>query len=131
MATTLTFQIGRRPGISRRRRLSRGHNFGMSGAQRTALAELVHEPGERQPSRSIGQRSRLDFVWPAVLALALVLGGLALFEGFQSVQGVDTLHTSSRTQPQVDVTITRLAPVIESAQAAAPGHSSTAVNRTM
>src|SRR5689334_7727958 len=131
MATTLTFQIGRRPGIGRRRRLFRRSNFGMSGAQRVALAELVRGPAEQSQSRLIGKRSRLDFFWPAVLALAFLLGSLALFEGVRSVQGADASHTAARTQPQVDVTITRLPPVIESAQAGAPSHSSTAVSRTM
>lgn len=131
MATTLTFQIGRRPGIDRRRRFARRSTFGMSAAQRVALAELIRSPGEKRQSDLIHNRSRLDFVWPAVLALAFVLGSLVLFEGVRSVEGADRSHTATRVQPQVDIRITRVPPVIESAHATAPDHSSTAASRTM
>ena len=103
----------------------------MSGAQRVALAELIRGQGEKPQSDLIHNRSRLDFVWPAVLALSFVLGSLMLFEGVRSVEGAGHSRTAARVQPQVDVTITRVPPVIESAQATAPSHSSTAVSRTM
>ena len=130
MATALTFEIGRRPGVARRQSLARKHVFGMNGAQRVALSELVHGPGGPQRSGLHGGRPGLDFVWFAVLALVFVLSGRTLFEGVRFVHTADTLHTAKVAEPQVDVTITRLPPT-ETASAAAPAHSSATVSRTM
>ena len=130
MATALTFEIGRRPGVSRRQPLARKRLFGMNGAQRVALTELVHGPGGRQRSGLYGGRPGLDFVWFAVLALVFVLSGRTLFEGVRFVHSADTLHAAKVAEPQVDVTITRLAPT-ETVSAAGPAHSSATVSRTM
>ena len=131
MATTLTFEIGRRPGVSRRQPLARKRLVGMNGAQRVALSELVHGPGGPEPSGLHGGRQRLDFVWFAVLALVFVLSGRTLFEGVRFVHTADTLHAAKVAEPQVDVTITRLPPTTEALNAAAPAHSSATVSRTM
>ena len=130
MATTLTFEIGRRPGVARRQPLARKHVFGMNGAQRVALSELVHGPGGPQRSGLHGGPG-LDFVWFAVLALVFLLSGRTLFEGVRFVHSADTLHAAKGAEPQVDVTITRLPPTTEALNAAAPAHSSATVSRTM
>ena len=45
MATTLTFEAGRRLGVARRQSWSRKPAAGMNHAQRDALTDLVHGPG--------------------------------------------------------------------------------------
>ena len=135
MAATLTFEIGRRPGIVRRQPFARKPRFGMTGVQRRALGELVHGAGggPRKESENDWRRTRhgADFVWIAVFALFLVLSGRALFEGVRFVHTADALHATRSSEPHVDVTITRLPPSGEALRAAAPAHSSPAVSRTM
>src|SRR5206468_3818986 len=100
MATTLTFEIGKRPGVARRHSLARKPVFGMNGAQRAALSELIHGPRGPQRSGLHGGRPSLDFVWFAVLALVFVLSGRTLFEGVRFVHTADTLHTGKGAKPQ-------------------------------
>jgi hypothetical protein len=131
MTAILTFEIGRRPGVARRQTSARKPAFGMNGAQRIALAEIVRGPREPQPSGSHSRRSSADFMWFAVLALVFVLSGRTLFEGVRFVHTADTLHAVKVAEPHVDVTITRLPPTTEALNAAAPAHSSATVSRTM
>jgi hypothetical protein len=137
MATTLTFEIGRRPGVARRQSWSCKAAARMNHAQRDALAGLVHGPGgSRKPSTestSAGKRDRrgLDYVWFAVLALAFLLGSRALFEGIRFVHTADALQIIRQAQPQVDVTVTRLPPVLDDTRSSKPNHSSEALSRTM
>jgi len=130
MATALTFQIGRRPGIVRRQSPTRGTTCGMTSKQRNALSELVHGPERPSRSSSYDRRPSLDVAWVAVLALVFVLSGRTLFEGVRFVHTADTLRAVKVAEPQVDVTITRLPPT-ETVSAATPVHSSATVSRTM
>jgi hypothetical protein len=66
-----------------------------------------------------------------VLALVFVLSGRMLFEGVRSIHTADAMRTVKIGEPQVDMTITRLAQPIEALRAAAPPHSSVTVSRTM
>lgn len=135
MATTLTFEIGKRPGIFRRQPFARKPRFGMTGAQRNALSELVRGsrggPGKSTNRESWRERQGSDFVWFAVLALFFVLSGRALFEGVRFLHTEDALRATRVAEPHVDVTITRLAPSDDALRVAAPAHSSAAVSRTM
>jgi hypothetical protein len=137
MATTLTFEIGRRPGVARRQSWGCKRAAGMNHAQRDALAGLVHGPGgSRKPSiesASASKRDRrgLDYVWFAVLALAFLLGSRALFEGIRFVHTADALQIIRNAQPHVDVTVSRLPPVLDDARLSKPNHSSEALSRTM
>jgi hypothetical protein len=131
MATTLTFEVGRRPGIVCRQRAIRKHTPNWTGAQRAALSELVHGSGGSSASGTDTKGGRFDFVWFAVLALVFVLSGRMFFEGVRSIHTAEATRTVRVAEPQVDVTITRLAPPSEALRAAAPTHSSVAVSRTM
>ena len=131
MATTLTFEIGRRPGIICRQRVIRRQPPDWTGHQRAALSELVHGGGGPSRSGAENKRGRFDFVWFAVLALVFVLSGRMLFEGVRFIHTADAMRTVKVGEPHVDVTITRLAPPTEALRAAAPTHSSVAVSRTM
>ncbi|HEY2817534.1 MAG TPA: hypothetical protein VGK44_10440 [Casimicrobiaceae bacterium] len=131
MATTLTFEVGRRPGIVCRQRAIRKHTPDWTGAQRAALSDLVHSRGGPSASGAGNNRGRFEFVWFAVLALVFLLSGRMLFEGLRSIHSADAMHTVKVAEPHVDVTITRLAPPTEALRAAAPTHSSVAVSRTM
>lgn len=131
MTGALTFEVGRRPGFARRVASSRKPAFGMTGRQRAALSDLVHGPGGSQEADSPRLRSTSDFVWFAVVALAFVLGGRALFEGVRFVHTADALRATKVAEPHVDVTITRLPPSTDALRAAAPAHSSATVSRTM
>lgn len=131
MTGTLTFEIGRRPGVARRVVASpRSPAFGMTGKQRAALSELVHGPSGPRKADSPRLRPTFDFIWFAVLALAFVLGGRALLEGVRFVHTADELRAIKVAEPHVDMTITRL-PSTEALRAAAPAHSSATVSRTM
>jgi hypothetical protein len=137
MATALTFEIGRRPGVARRQSWSCKPAAGLNHAQRDALADLVHGPGGsrklRIESASGSKRDRrgLDYVWFAVLALAFLLGSRALFEGIRFVHTADALQIIQHAQPHVDVTVTRLPPVPDDTRLSKPNHSSEALSRTM
>lgn len=131
MATTLTFEVGRRPGITCRQRVIRRQPPDWTGAQHAALSELVHGSGSPRPSGTDKKRGRFDFVWFAVLALVFVLCGRMFFEGVRSIHTADAMRTVKVGEPHVDVSITRLAPPTEALRAAAPTHSSVTVSRTM
>jgi hypothetical protein len=137
MATTLTFEIGRRPGVARRQSSNCKPAAGMNHAQRDALAGLVHGPGgsrkpnAESPSASKRDRRGMDYVWFAVLALAFLLGSRALFEGIRFVHSADALQIIQHAQPHVDVTATRLPPVLDDTRLSKPNHSSDALSRTM
>ena len=131
MATTLTFEIGRRPEILCRQRIIRRQPPDWTGAQRAALSELVHEGSDPSPSGAENKPGRFDFVWFGVLALVFVLSGRMLFEGVRFIHTADAMRTVKVAEPHVDVTITRLAAPTEALRAAAPTHSSVAVSRTM
>ena len=137
MATTLTFEVGRRPGVTRRQSWSRKPAAGMNHAQRDALTDLVHGPGgphsrgfESRPA-SRRDRSGVDYVWFAVLALAFLLGSRALVEGIRFVHTADALQIIRNAEPHVDVTITRLPAVADDTRLSKPNHSSEALSRTM
>jgi len=137
MATTLTFEVGRRPGVARRQSWSRKPATGMNHAQRDALTDLVHGPGgphsrgfESRPA-SRRDRSGVDYVWFAVLALAFLLGSRALFEGIRFVHTADALQIIRNAEPRVDVTITRLPAAADDTRVSKPNHSSEALSRTM
>jgi hypothetical protein len=137
MATALTFEVGRRPGVTRRQSWDRKPSAGMNHAQRDALAGLVHGPGgSRKPSAEPPSASKrdhrgMDYVWFAVLALAFLLGSRALFEGIRFVHSADALQIIRQAQPHVDVTVTRLPPVLDDTRLSKPNHSSEALSRTM
>ena len=137
MTTTLTFEVGRRPGVARRQSWGRKPAAGMDHTQRDALAGLVHGPGgSRKPSTespsAFNRDGRgLDYVWFAVLALSFLLGSRALFEGIRFVHSADALQIIQRAQPHVDVTVTRLPPASDEARLSKPNHSSEALSRTM
>jgi hypothetical protein len=131
MTTALTFQIGKRPGVVRRPHRCRKPTFGLNGAQRVALSELVRGRGGAGVPAPQSNRASVDFIWFAVLALVLVLSGRTLYEGVRSVHAADAMHAVKGAQPQVDVTITRLTPSTEALHADAPVHSSAAASRTM
>jgi len=137
MATALTFEVGRRPGVARRQSWGRKPAAGMNHAQRDALAGLVHGPGGphkasiESPSASKWDRRGMDYVWFAVLALAFLLGSRALFEGIRFVHTADALQIIRQAQPHVDVTVTRLPPVLDDTRLSKPNHSSEALRRTM
>jgi len=108
----------------------------MNHAQRDALADLVHGPGGSrkpgvEPTASKRDRRGMDYVWFAVLALAFLLGSRALFEGIRFVHTADALQIIRHAQPYVDVTVTRLPPVLDDARLSKPNHSSEALSRTM
>jgi len=130
MATNLTFEIGRRPGIVCRRRAIRRHTPRWTAAQRIALSELVHGRGGPGGSNAENKRRHFDFVWFAVLALVFVLSGRTLFEGVRFIHTADAIRAIRTAEPQVDETIRPL-PSSEALRAAAPAHSSAAVSRTM
>ena len=136
MATTLTFEVGRRPGVARRQSWSRKPAAGMNHAQRDALTDLVHGPGGPRKSGfeslSASRRDRgMDCIWFAVLALAFLLGSRALFEGIRFVHTADALQIIRHAQPHVDVTVTRLPTVADDTRLSKPNHSSEALSRTM
>jgi len=136
MATTLTFEAGRRLGVARRQSWSRKPAAGMNHAQRDALTDLVHGPGGPHSrgfdSRPASRRdSALDYVWFAVLALAFLLGSRALVEGIRFVHTADALQIIRNAEPRVDVTITRLPTVTDDTRVSKPNHSSEAPSRTM
>ncbi len=137
MATTLTFEVGRRPGVALRQSWGRKPAAGMNHAQRDALTDLIHGPGGprkesfESPSRSNRDRRGTDYVWFAVLALAFLLGSRALFEGIRFVHTADALQIIRHAQPHVDVTVTRLPTVADDTRLSKPNHSSEAVSRTM
>ena len=131
MTTALTFQIGRQPGIVRRQQCSRPPAFGLNGAQRVALSQLVHGRGDASGPAPQSKRGSLDLVWFAVLALVFVLSGRTLYEGVRFVHAADAMHAVKAAEPQVDVTSTRLAPSTEALHADGPVHSSAAASRTM
>lgn len=137
MATTLTFEVGRRPGVARRQSWGRRPAAGMSHGQRDALAGLIHGPDGpgkarfESPSASKRDRRGMDYVWFAVLALAFLLGSRALFEGIRFVHTADALQIIRHAEPHVDVTVTRLPTTTNDMQLSKPGHSSEAVSRTM
>jgi hypothetical protein len=137
MATTLTFEVGRRPGVARRQSWVRKPAAGMNHAQRDALTNLVHGPGGPRKasfeSSSASQRDRrgTDIFWLAVLALAFLLGSRALFEGIRFIHTADALQIIRNAEPHVDVTITRLPTVADDTHLSKPNHSSAAPSRTM
>jgi len=136
MATTLTFEAGRRLGVARRQSWSRKPAAGMNHAQRDALTDLVHGPGGPHSrgfdSRPASRRnSGVDYVWFAVLALAFLLGSRALFEGIRFVHTADALQIIRNAEPRVDVTITRLPAAADDTRVSKPNHSSEAPSRTM
>src|SRR5207237_10209455 len=137
MATTLTFEVGRRPGVTRRQSWSRKPAAGMNHAQRDALTDLVHGPGgphsrgfESRPA-SRRDRSGVDYVWFAVLALAFLLGSRALVEGIRFVHTADALQIIRMAEPHVDVIVERVPSADEPTFLSAPSQSSAAVKRTM
>ena len=137
MANTLTFEVGRLPGVARRQSWGRKPAAGMNHAQRDALTNLIHGPGEPRTSgfepRPASKRDHrgMDYVWFAVLALAFLLGSRALFEGIRFIHTADALQVIRNAEPHVDVTITRLPPAADDTRLSKPNHSSEALNRTM
>jgi hypothetical protein len=137
MATTLTFEVGRRPSVARRQSWGRKPACGMNHVQRDALAGLVHGPDGpgkaslESPSASKRDRRGMDYVWFAVLALAFLLGSRALFEGIRFVHTADALQIIRHAEPHVDVTVTRLPTTTNDMQLSKPSHSSEALSRTM
>ena len=137
MATTLTFEVGRRPGVARRQSWGRKPAAGMNHAQRDALAGLVHGPDGpgkasfESPSPAKRDRRGMDYFWFAILALAFLLGSRALFEGIRFVHTADALQVIRHAEPHVDVTVTRLPTTADDMRLSKPGHSSEALNRTM
>ena len=137
MTTTLTFEVGRRPGVARRQSWGRKPAAGMSHGQRDALAGLVHGPDGpgrascESPSAAKRDRRGIDYIWFAVLALAFLLGSRALFEGIRFVHTADALQVIRHAEPHVDVTVTRLPTTADDMRLSKPGHSSEALNRTM
>jgi hypothetical protein len=137
MATTLTCEVDRCPGVARRQSWGRRPVAGMNHGQRDALAGLVHGPdgpgkaGFESASAAKRDRRGMDYVWVAVLALAFLLGSRALFEGIRFVHTADALQIIQRAQPHVDVTITRLPPALDDTRLSKPNHSSEALSRTM
>jgi hypothetical protein len=135
MATTLTFEVGRRPGVARRQSWGCKPAAGMNHAQRDALAGLVHGPdgpgktSVEPPSAPKRDRRGMDYVWFAVLALAFLLGSRALFEGIRFVHTADALQIIRHAEPHVDVTVTRLPTTTD--ELSKPNHSSEALSRTM
>jgi hypothetical protein len=134
MATTLTFEIGRRPGIACRRRTIRRPALNWTSAQRIALSELVHRgdgPGnDRDESHSKKAWGWMDAMWAAVIALGFVLGVATVAEGARYMQASYVLQLRELAQPQVDITIERLPSTADRANVSA-NHSSEAIKRTM
>ena len=137
MATTLTFEVGRRPGVARRQSWGRKPAAGMNHAQRDALAGLVHGPDGpgkasfESPSPAKRDRRGMDYFWFAILALAFLLGSRALFEGIRFVHTADALQIIRHAEPHVDVTVTRLPTTTDNMGLSKPGHSSDTLSRTM
>jgi hypothetical protein len=137
MATSLTFEIGRRPGVARRQSWTRKPATGMTHAQHNALAGLIHSTGGPRKSsvesKPVSERDGrgMDYVWFAVLALLFLLGSRALVEGIRFVHTADALQIIRHADPHVDVTVTRLPTAKNDARSATPTHSSEAESRTM
>ena len=88
MATTLTFQPGRVPGIASPA-LHEDVPAPMNAKQREALRALIHGPATISGAQWTRRGSGTDIVWAAVMALALVVGAGSLVEGIRSVQPLD------------------------------------------
>jgi hypothetical protein len=89
MATTLTFQPGRVPGIAASAALHEEVPPPMNAKQREALRALIHGPATISGAQWTRRSSGTDVVWVAVMALALLVGLGSLVEGVRSVQTVD------------------------------------------
>ena len=119
MATALTFQPGRVPGIGSARLAPIG---GMSEAQRKALSALIHEPvGARESERrDLGTAlvwliaTATAFLWSLAIALALV-------QEIGWVRQVDALAAANSPASHA------AAPAAHAVAA----HSSATANRTM
>ena len=133
MATMLTSQSGRAPGIARARLWTRSPRVRMSPAQRAALAALIHTPPAAPQSRWERRDSSGDMVWVVVIALASFVGVLALADGVRVVNAVDALRARPLPRAEVTMVVTRVpAMAPEVAQQAAPVRQSSAPTiRTM
>ena len=133
MATMLTFQSGRVPGIARAPILRHSPRVRMSPAQRAALVALIHTPPAAPKSRWERRDSSGDMVWVVVIALASFVGLLALADGIRVVNAGDALHARPVPRAEVTMVVTRVpAMAPEVAQQAAPVRQSSAPTiRTM
>ena len=123
MATALTFQPGRVPGIGSARLAPIG---GMSEAQRKALSALIHEPiGARESDA--GQRDLgAALIWLIATATTLLWSLAIAFALANEIGWV----------PQVDALLAETSPASHAVAAPAAAHavanqSSAVVNRTM
>jgi hypothetical protein len=105
----------------------------MSAAQRAALAALIHTPPAAPKSRWERRDSSGDMVWVVVIALASLVGLLALADGVRAVNAADALRARPLPRAEVSMVVTRLpAMVPEVARQAAPVRQSSAPTiRTM
>ena len=126
MATALTFEAGRRPGIAYRAYRSRPV-VRMTAAQRQALAALTHEPAAPRPVHK-ARRGSLESVCFVIAAV-----GLAVVVGMTFGHAFDVLHAAPVAAAHVDEAVTRAPPASPDMRASAPPRqpSSVAASRTM
>jgi len=110
MASMLTFQPGRVPGIADASSSNRQVAEPMTSRQRAALSALIHVPAGTRNSYWQRLDRGTDAFWSVIVALSLVIGTYALFDGARALSSSSVLQvaqaekrvTTAAATPHVD-----------------------------